>query len=439
MAMWIPDVRRGAAVLAMASLCLSMAVPALAAASKPKPKNEDIRFEYGKDISSWYWSHQVNEEATAPVGLPPPVPPVSQRVTLPNPQRPDTLPVAVFEGQHERMSAIKFELSERGVTPGSTIEKLVLRIEESRDPNEHPSFRPEAAKIQACRLSELLTPGENERFEDRPKHVDGECVDGKRETPAGATPAWTFDLTKIAKPWGADPFSENNGVLLLGVLQNQGLQETWQVNLKIPARDDAATTDKNEYEQTKARVQVTLAYVPGDDLTVGSSSGGTEGSASSGATTGTGSSGVPTGSTSSFGTSTGSVTPSTDLTGAGSVTGSPGTSPAAPAAPTTQAAPVARVTPKPRIPGSVWLLIPLGLLALSAVRSAVMEPVGGPRPDGVIVAIRRRNAERRGGPLRELSDPMARVGAVFRHGAAAVGRGLEAVGGRLSQLTRRTR
>lgn len=403
-------------MLAVALVCLAPAGPARAAKQPQGAKEEQVRFQYGTDISSWYWSHQVNQEATTPVGLPPPVPPVSQRVVLPNPQRPDTLPVGVFEGQQDRMSAIKFDLVERGVTPGSKIQKLVLRIEESQDRNEYPSYRPDAAKIQACRIIDVLSPGENERFEDRPQHAESDCAEGKRETPQGKPPAWTFDLTEVARPWGSDPFAENNGVMLLGVLQNQGAQETWQVNLKIPARDNASTAEADEYQQTKDRVQVTLAFVPGEDP-FGQGSGAGAGSLDGGGTTA--GSGTITGSSpSSFGSSAGTA-PSTDLTGGGSPVVSPTEAPTPVAA-----QPVAQASPEPRLPAVVWLLIPLGLLALSAVRSVVMEPAGGPRADGVIAAIRSRNAERRGGPLREVADPMARAMGVIRTTVLTVGRGV---------------
>jgi hypothetical protein len=88
------------------------------------------------------------------------------------------------------------------------------------------------------------------------------------------------------------------------------------------------------------------------------------------------------------------------------------------------------------MPSYVWLAIPLGLLALSAVRSVILEPVGGPRPDGVIAAIRRRNAERRGGVFgSERGGVLARMTGGLRRGAGGVGRSL----GSVKKIVRRKR
>jgi hypothetical protein len=402
---------RGLAVLVAAGLGLSLTGPASAA----KPKKGTHSFEYGKDISAWYWKEQTDQPVTPPTPLPPPVPPVEPRVRLPNPQRLDTLPVAVNQAQHERMSAIRFDLSERGVTPGSTIKKLILSIQESQDRNEHPSFRPETAKIQACRINDVLAPGDAERFEERPAFAEKDCVEGKREVPAPPQPpVWLFELTKISDPWGKDPFS-NNGVMLLGVIQGGGAGETWQVNLKIPSRDNP-DTQPDEYLETKQRASIELEFEPGDPLAAGSKGGKKSASLDTGVSSGPASSGIPS-SSSGFG-------PSTDLAGSstGGFPGSASGTQASPA-PAAQAAPVAQTGPaEPRLPAYVWLLIPVGLLALSAVRSAVLEPVGGPRPDGVIAAIRRRNAERRGGPIREVTDPLSRFTASLSRGGRAVAR-----------------
>jgi hypothetical protein len=417
---------RGLVVLVAAGLGLSLAGPASAA----KSKKGTYTFEYGKDLSAWYWNRQADQSVTPPTPLPPQLPPVEPRVRLPNPQRPDTLPVAVNQAQHERMSAIKFDLSERGVTPGSRIKKLVLSIEESQDRNEQPSFRPETAKIQACRINDVLAPGDNERFEDRPTIADKDCVEGTREVRPAPQPArWRFELTKISDPWGKDPFS-NNGVMLMGVLQGGGANETWQVNLKIPSRDDPGT-EASEYEQTKQRSSIELEFEPGKPPA--GTKGGQQASLDTGVSSGPASSGIPSG---------GSVYgPSTDLAGS-STGGFPGSAAATPAspAPPAQAAPVAQTGPaEPRLPAYVWLLIPIGLLALSAVRSAVLEPVGGPRPDGVIAAIRKRNAERRGGPLREVTDPLTRFTASLSRGGRAVIRTAAAGGRGFGRLIRKAR
>jgi hypothetical protein len=407
---------RAVAVLAVAGTLMALAPPAVAG------KRNDVRYEYGTDISSWYWERQQDQEVAPPPppeGFPePPVAP-SQRVRLPSPQRPDTLPVALWQGDHERMSALKFDLLQRGVVAGSRITQLILEIEESEDRNEQPSVNVDAAAIEACFIQDFLAAGENEEWKTRPKYAQAGCAAGKRQTPKGKPAFWRFDLTRLAAPWGRDPFS-NNGVMLQGVLpKNATTEDTWQVNLKIPRRDAAETPD-DEYKLSRDRVRLTLAFVPGEvpgqgtgPLDTGISYSGTGGSSFGPSTSfGTGSSPVSTG----------------GVPAAGTGTGVPSTEPS----PASASRPAAAALPQPRLPGYVWALIPLGLLALSAVRSVVMEPAGGIRPDGAIAAIRRRNVERRGGPLREVTDPWSRALAATQRGALAVGRGFRGAGRGLS-------
>jgi hypothetical protein len=422
-------IRRGLLVLAAASLCLSLAGPAV---SKPKPegggaKQQRFTFEPGTDISSWYWSRQVDEEVTTPVDLPPPIPPASQRVRLPNPQRPDTIAVALNQGEPEKVSAVKFELLERGVTDGSKISKLLLFIEESVDRNEQPSIQPETAKIQACQILDFLPQGENEQLEDAPEFSDADCAEGTRDAVAGATPVWTFDLTKIAQVWGKRSF-DNNGVMLAPVVE---AGRTWQVNLKVPRKENPAE-EGDQYELTKNRAFITIDYVPGEapeieeievpeDTTTLPAAGG-----------GVGASTFPT----SPGVSSGSplISPSTDLTGGSS--GIPGAEIAPVPAPTEQAGFGIPQEQGPPMPAYVWLAIPLGLLALSAVRSVILEPVGGPRPDGVISAIRRRNAQRRGGALAQGTGGfLAGVTAGIKRGTGSIGKALSSA----TRIVRRKR
>jgi hypothetical protein len=405
-------IRRGLLVLAAALLCVAVAGPAHA-------KEEKVNFLPGTDISSWYWVRQVDQEVTTPPGvtLPPPVPPVSNRSRLPSPQRPDTLPVGQRSDGAEKKSAIKFDLLERGVTEGSQIKKLLLFMEESLDRNEQPQVRPETAKIQACRIVEFLTQGENERFEDAPKIDDKDCVEGTREaSSAGAAAVWTWDLTKMADAWGKNPF-ENYGVMLIG-----SGTDTWQVNLKVPRKDTPAE-EGDQYELSKNRAFITIDFIPGDPPEIPEVP---EAPVAPAPPSSTGTSTVP--SSTDFGPSGSPVVgPSTDLAGSGDIPGAEATPPAT--APTEQAGFFAPQEQGPRMPAYVWLAIPLGLLALAAVRSVVLEPVGGPRPDGVISAIRRRNAERRGGTLAVGQGALGRMASGFKR----------SVGGGVSSLTRSLR
>lgn len=402
-------IRRGLLVLAAVLLSLALAGPVVA-------KEAKFGFVPGTDISSWYWERQVDEEVTTPEGvtIPPPVPPASQRVRLPNPQRPDTLPVALNQGSPERMSAVRFDLTaeDRGVTDGSKIKKLILYIEESVDRNEHPQVSPESAKIQACLILEFLPQGENERFKDAPKFDDKACAEGTRDAPSGSAAVWTFDLTKVAGVWGKSSF-ENNGVMLAPVVE---AGKTWQINLKVP-RKEAPAEEGDQYELTKNRAFITIDFTPGKpvELAPPASTTDTTAPASSGTSSIPGSTGI---------SSSGSpiIGPSTDISGTGDI---PGVEAAPAPAPTEVAGFAVPQEQGPRMPAYVWLAIPLGLLALSAIRSVILEPVGGPRPDGVIAAIRRRNAERRGGALGgERGGFLAGITGGLRRGAGSMGKAL---------------
>jgi hypothetical protein len=431
--------RRALALLGLAAVVFALA-PAAGAAEKAK--KVEFTFEYGKERRSWYWEKQVDEEVTTPPGVNPPpgAPALSQRVRLRNPQRPDTLAVAVLDGDHERIAALYIDLITRNVTPNSQIKEFEFFIEESQDRHEQPSFRPEQARIEACK-SDTYVPDsdEPEKWENRPKYGSGktECVEGTREAPQGSAAFWHFDITKIAQEWGRDPFS-NQGLVLVGIIE-QGSQETWQVNLKVPARD-AANTPDNEYESSKNRLQVNLEFVPGDpiittppptdpgedptDTTGPTDTGGTE-------TTFTPSTSFTSGDSPS--TTTSPTTPTTGGGGGGGIdTGSDSPTAAPPV-------PVAQTEPAPRLPGYVWALVPLGLIALAMVRAVVVEPTGGMRPDGVIAAIRRRNLERRGGPLRESSGPLLAFVTGARRAAAGLRKTAGGVGKAFSTLTRKGR
>src|SRR5207302_8866416 len=49
---------------------------------------ENMYFTYGTDRKDWFWSKQVDDS----------VPNTGQRLSLPDPQAPDTLPVSVDQG-----------------------------------------------------------------------------------------------------------------------------------------------------------------------------------------------------------------------------------------------------------------------------------------------------------------------------------------------------
>lgn len=413
---------RAMLVLAACGLVLTLAPSAFAA------KSVKIRFEYGLDRESWFWKHQRDEQVEPPVDAPPPAPSLNQRVR-PNTQRPvpdDSLPVEAIRGDHEMISALAFDIASRGVTLGSEITDFVLSIQESTDNQEMRNIRADAAKIEACRITGSWPARYNDprgsdgqEWNTAPEYDETACVLGKREAPPDTAPIWKFDLTEIAEPWGENPF-DNQGVMLVSRFpKDAGPQETWHVQFKIPTRD-RGNTPEDEYKMSLDRVLVTMSYEPGEPEVIVplppavSPAGGVPAPVAPSTTFGGGG---------GFG-GVGSGVSGQDTTGAPE--------------PDSGATTVAATRPSgPRMPSYVWALLPVGLLALGAVRSVVVEPGGGTRSDGVIAAIRRRNLERRGTALRQPGpNPLAHALSVAGRG---VGRGGRTVARAATKVTRRLR
>ncbi|MGH2740195.1 MAG: hypothetical protein ACRDH6_06915 [Actinomycetota bacterium] len=394
---------RAALLLVAASAVILSLAPPLTA------KEERVYFDPREDKSSWFWSLQIDEEVPpedqvdtvcAPGGQPLPVCP-QQRVRLPSPQDVDSLPVMVFNGAHDKLSAVAVDVARHGVEAGSTITKFVLSIEESSSSRDFPSFNAGGKLIEACRATDFWPTGETEVFETQPPVEESTCVNGKRIAKA-TPPFWTFDLTEMAEPWGISPF-ENYGVVLRGVLKGSGPTETWQINLKKPLTEAQAATPEAAKQSAK-RIGVDLDFElppPVETAPIPE----------------------PTDSGSTFAPSTSFAPPEVE---------SP---PASEAAPTEEApevaAPAPTVATGPELPGYVWALVPAGLVAFAAVKSVVLEPVGGTRKAGVIAAIRRQNAARRGVPIEESTEPFARARGALRRSATRIrgwtGKGLRAV------------
>jgi hypothetical protein len=384
---------RLAAAAALALTVLAWPAPAAAQGDG----GEELQFDYGVDGVSWYWSRQIDE--TVELGS------VAQQVEWPNPQSATTMPVAVELGENTKVAALAFNLAERGVTEGSTITDFKLTVAEGDDPGDSPTFNPLARLVQACPITEAWTAGEAEMWDVMPPVGDA-CVVGERTEPApeevadaeallaetqesieaggagGETPVvevplptWTFDLTPIAADWGQDPFA-NHGVMFMPVMDDATPVDTWQVNLKLPLRDDPQTP-VDEYEATAYRLAAEFAYTPGEPAGDGTTGPGTapSGGSGGGATGG----GVGTG---------------------GGGGGSGVEEPAAEDAASGEAlAPAAYEPVEPKAPWYVWTLIPAGIVGayvLHTVMGASSATAGG---SGAIDRIRAHNLAERGWAL----------------------------------------
>jgi hypothetical protein len=364
------------AIVGVGAVLLLLIDPSVAQAA-----TKNTSFLYGPDSINWYWKDQV--ERTVGTG------PVAQVVTLGNPQAPDTLPVALENGKPDKISAIAFDLTDRDVPVGSKISTFVFTIAESDDvrtgfsdpsqPDAQPSFNTDGKLILACPITSVWASGEGAELWDRaPSYASAGCVTGKRSG-SGQSLRWTFDLTPLAQDWSDDPV-QNGGVMLVpGPVQGKALNDrSWQINLKIPMRDNADTAGTDEYQSTKSRVTVQVGFVPPAPTSGPNAGSGFGGTSGIGGLSGSGG-GLPSSNPFPFGTP--------GATGGGSPTPAPGQSPALASRP----APTV-----PHLPWYIWILIPVGLVAVSTVRAVVLEPFASGKPGGVIIAIRTRNAELRG-------------------------------------------
>ncbi len=368
-----PSVRTCVALaLAATGLVVLAAGPGRADDSGQDPAS----FAYGKDQTNWYWKEQQTQNLAG------------QQLGLPSPQASDTLPVAVAGGQPDKLSALQLDLDFRGYQPGAAITSLVVTLAEGTAQNDknHPpdlqqEFNQDGKAVQACMITASWKGGQAGAWSEQPGYDGSTCADGQYDKQAST---WTFDLTSIAQQWGSG--AENDGVMLVPVAAESGsgsggVQDmSWQVNLKIPAQDDASTSGTNEYDETKSQFTLDFQFgagEPTDQATPPPTVGG--GSSVYTGTTGSGGGGI------SGPSSTTSTTTTTTRGSAGN--GGRDQTLAA------KAPPVGSV---PKLPWYAWVLFPAVLIALGSVRAVIVEPAAGPRPDGAIAAIRARNQQVRG-------------------------------------------
>jgi hypothetical protein len=345
-------------------------------------------FQYGLDKTSWYWREQTEQI----------VPGTGERLRLPNPQSADTLPVAAKGGRFDRISAIDFDLIGHGVPARARITRAVLTMDEGTVQNqsvEQPEYNVRGKVIEACPVTSGWARGSAELWSHRPSFKSRGCVKGVRHR--ALVPRWTFDLSRMAKTWALSPH-RNHGVMLVPVIKKTTKNDNnWQVDLKVPDKNSSRTTGLDEYRRTRGRTFVAVTfekpkpkprptprstfvppYVPpgsggGTNITGTPPIGGVGNPFGPGpSVTGGANPSAPSG-------------PSPSATGNGSG-GSESTS--TPAVTLTSPRPV----PRARFPWYAWVVLPVALLLVAAVRSVIFEQTrAGIRPEGVIASLRKRN------------------------------------------------
>lgn len=386
-------------------LLLTSAAVVLAVAPPVTAAKEETNFTPPKDRSAWYWEPQIDmvvppDEQTEQLcdTVPPAVPCAQQRVRLPSPQDLDTLPVAVVNGEQDKIYALYFNLTERGITAGAEITKFIFQITEGQTSRDvMRTFNAAEKRVEACLITDFWPEGQGDPqvFDTQPPYDASGCVEGHRFE--GEPAIWEFNITELTATWGLDPFS-NNGVMLVPVIEGDGPTESWQVNFKVPLRDRPETPKQDEGLASRDRIAARIEYEPAPPPPA-----------------------LPPPPSSTGGFTPPSFTPpTTEET----------VEPPAEEEPGEEAPPVVVTTTDestPQLPGYVWLLIPIGLIALAAVRSVVLEPVGGTRTAGVIAAIRRQNAAKRGTSLEGAPVPLAGVRKIGAGIGAFVSKGLRMV------------
>ena len=305
----------------------------------PTPVLADTRsevFDPENDRAAWYWDKQ----AEAPAG--------GIGTILPDPQSPATLPVALQNGDREKISAVWIDLVDRGIPVGSTITAFDVTILEETAVGEAPGFAPTAVSIQACAIAGVWSPVRAGTWTQQPPHDETTCVEGSREEADGQA-TWTFELTALAVDWG-EPIL-NRGFLLVGRAPEGTPVETWQVNLRRPVEDDPET-EQNEHQQTKDSITFSVAYAA--PTTTPSPTAGSNPASDP------------------FGPVPSVFTAPPPAQG-------PSEQPAATALPPQQV-PVATPVPLAVMPQIVWTLVPVGLLLTGLVSWIIMEPDPRGRP-----------------------------------------------------------
>lgn len=413
---------RPAAALTVVMLSCAFLL-ALAGTTLAQDAGEGTSFSYDHDQSSWFWRYQL-EPAIGLLG------PLNQQLRLPSPQAPDTLPVAVDKGGMEKVSTLQFDLAFRGIPGGREVQSFTVTLaegtsagNEGHQGDRRREFNVEGKQIEACAITDEWAAGSAEPWTlqpdgDRPKYDPSSCSPGARDAETDpARPSSTFDLTSLARAWAGGSMP-NRGVMLVPVLagDSRAAFDAWQVNLKLPAREDGRASNGSEFDATKGQFVMDVAFATAE---AGSQPSGEQAP-------------VPSPPPPPL---TGAAFPAFDTTGSTFNTSNSALERARGRGPVRTTFRVAGDAPPapsgPRLPWFVWLLLPGGVVLLAMVHAAVVEPAEGPPGEDVVEAVRSANdAARAAGTLDRTVDtattadrrPPPSLGELARRGALAAGR-----------------
>jgi hypothetical protein len=187
--------RVAALLVVLPALLVAQAAPAEAKKAEPGKQRG------GAVVQTGWWS-RTNEPLPETGLLAPP--------NVPAPAAPaGTLPVAVANGEPERIAAVELRLA--GPSNG-TVDTLQLALRESDERGSQIS--PELARVTACPVTESFWVGtENGTWKNQPD-FDCEALSAPGERDKSGV--WTFDLTFLASEWLAKGYRSSTAVVLVG-------------------------------------------------------------------------------------------------------------------------------------------------------------------------------------------------------------------------------
>ena len=396
---------------------------------------------------AWYWENQQNESINTPAGpvqldlnnqFCPTVPSGGGQALAQQTCAEGVLPVEVVNGDYEtpdKLAAVGFDMS--GVPIGSAVSSFKVTFLEDKascspdeeDPqqtkcrNTQP-INPEGHEIQACMVEEIFGDGDARPYKEIPKYTCSP-TDPKAtrkeitiENEAGVEEAWfiwTFDLTEFAAQW-TESFASATAIMLVPVQPEEGGEASPTESFRVVLAGPKGGVGKRPGIVSKINYK---APPPGSTPPPPPGDSSTDFPSDSSSSDFSGGSDFSSSPTTSFGGDEGSSPTTSDTT----VPDASGELPSATDDTTQTAAEGPEIQ---SFPGYMWLAILAGLIAMSLVRSVVVEKATGHRPDGVVAQIHRMNAARRGDAVATESG----LHAAF----APVGRVLSSVGHAFSNL-----